>query len=164
MPFKRNGTRWLRKILRGHRAAVDTAANVPWQTLEDLIPYTDLFLVDIKAFDDEKHKEGTGVSNRRILENIQRLGDGRAKVWIRVPVIPGYNDNAGELGQIAGFLSGLPGIRKVELLPFHHLGAGKYDSLGLPYPSRGIKPPGEDVIAHFATLFSQRGLDVVSMV
>ena len=145
---------------RGFHTAVDTAANVPWRTLEQLIPTTDLFLVDLKAFDEEKHRAGTGVSNRRILENIRRLGQGSATVWIRVPVVPGYNDDAAELGKMAAFLADLPAVRKVELLPFHHLGASKYESLGLDYPSRGLKPPGEEAMASFATIFARCGLPV----
>ena len=148
----------------GLHTAVDTAANLPWPTIEELVPYTDLFLVDIKAFDEETHRRSTGAGNERILQNLHLLRAAGAAVWVRVPVIPGYNDNAAELGQIAGFLAGLKGIQRVELLPFHHLGAGKYDSLGLAYPGKGLHVPAEDQMVHFTELFTSKGLDAHSAV
>ncbi len=149
---------------QGLHTTVDTAANLPWPTIEELVPYTDLFLVDIKAFDEETHRRGTGVSNERIVQNIRLLTAASAAVWVRVPVIPGYNDNAGELGRIADFLAGLKGIQRVELLPFHHLGAGKYDSLGIEYPSKGLQLPAEELLVRFTELFTSKGLDAYSVV
>ena len=146
---------------RGYHSAVDTAANVPWSTLEALLPWTSLFLVDLKALGAAKHVEGTGVSNRRILHNLSRLAASGADVWVRIPVIPGFNDDAAELGQIAAFLSGLKGVQKVELLPFHHLGASKYDSLGLDYPSKSLTPPAGDHMQALLQLFAEKGLNVV---
>ena len=144
---------------RGLHTAVDTAAHVPWPALEALLPYTDLFLVDLKAVDDQRHRQGAGVSNRRILENVRRLGDGRADVWIRIPILPGFNDDREEMDRMASFLAGLKSVRKVELLPLHHLGAAKYASLGREYAARAVQTPSAESMARLASAFVQRGLD-----
>lgn len=98
----------LTELLKGCQAAgvhtaVDTAGNVPWESFEQVLPYTDLFLYDIKAMDSDVHKTCTGVGNERILENFTRLADLGANIFVRYPYIPGMNDDQAE--KIAGFLS-----------------------------------------------------------
>ena len=112
----------------GIHTAVDTAGNVPWESFEKILPFTDLFLYDIKAFDAELHRKGTGVSNELILENLKNLS-GRADIIVRIPVIGGYNDNDEEIRQIADFLRQIK-IIKAELLPYHAMGEHKYTALG----------------------------------
>ncbi len=112
----------------GIHTAVDTAGNVPWESFEKILPFTDLFLYDIKAFDAELHRKGTGVSNELILENLKNLS-GRADIIVRIPVIGGYNDNDEEIRQIADFLKQIK-IIKAELLPYHAMGEHKYTALG----------------------------------
>lgn len=124
---------FLREILEkcksaGIHTAVDTAGNVPWKSFEKILPFTDLFLYDIKAFGAELHRKGTGVSNELILENLKNLS-GRADVIVRIPVIGGYNDNDEEIRQIADFLKQIK-IIKAELLPYHAMGEHKYTALG----------------------------------
>ena len=142
----------------GLHTAVDTAGNLPFGWIEEALPYTDLFLFDCKVIDDERHRAVTGVSNRRILENLRNLGDGRVPVWVRVPVIPGVNDTPQEIGAIAEFLADLPGVKQVELLPFHHLGAGKYESLGMEYASQSLKPPSESQMEGLVQILENRNL------
>lgn len=112
----------------GIHTAVDTAGNVPWESFEKILPFTDLFLYDIKAFLPEHHKAGTGVSNKLILENLKRLS-GKTDIIIRIPVIGGYNDNETELKRIAVFLQSVKTI-DIELLPYHSMGEYKYEALG----------------------------------
>lgn len=112
----------------GIHTAVDTAGNVPWKSFEKILPFTDLFLYDIKAFGAELHREGTSVSNELILENLKNLS-GRADIIVRIPVIGGYNDNDEEIRQIADFLKQIK-IIKAELLPYHAMGEHKYTALG----------------------------------
>ena len=124
---------FLREILEkckaaGIHTAVDTAGNVPWESFEKILPFTDLFLYDIKAFGAELHRKGTGVSNELILENLKNLS-GRADIIVRIPVIGGYNDNDEEIRQIADFLKQIK-IIKAELLPYHAMGEHKYTALG----------------------------------
>ncbi|NLS79600.1 MAG: glycyl-radical enzyme activating protein, partial [Chloroflexi bacterium] len=105
-------------------------------------------------------RRGTGVSNRLILDNLARLVQGRAEVWVRIPIIPGYNDDPAELAAIADLLHGLKGLWRIELLPFHHLGAGKYESLGLEYACAGLSIPSPDFMQDAAQSFADRGLPV----
>lgn len=113
----------------GIHTAVDTAGNVPWESFERILPYTDLFLYDVKAVSGELHRNGTGVSNELILENLKKLSR-CADIIVRIPVIGGYNDNREEMKKAAEFLHGL-GIKKVELLPYHAMGENKYDAMGM---------------------------------
>jgi len=110
----------------GVHTAVDTAGNVPWEYFENIIPYTDLFLYDIKAADPQVHKNCTGVTNERILDNFRKLAERGCNILVRIPYIPGCND--GELEGIAAFLSEFPQI-KAELLPYHSMGNSKYHAL-----------------------------------
>ena len=148
----------------GLRTAVDTAGNIPFDWIMEALPYTDLFLFDCKGIDEPRHRAATGVSNQRILENLRKLGDGRARVWVRVPLIPDVNDRPEDIEQIAEFLAHLPGIEQVELLPFHHLGAGKYESLGLEYASQGLKPPTESQMEELVQILENRHLPARRMV
>lgn len=113
--------------------AVDTAGNVPYSFFCDVLPYTDLFLYDMKCMDDARHTAATGVSNRLILENIVKLSRAGAKIWVRIPVIPTVNNTPDNMWQAAEFLKNLDGVEKVELLTFHRLGEGKYESIGRTY-------------------------------
>ena len=110
---------------------MDTAGNVPFTYFERVLPYTDLFLYDIKHMDEEAHKTGTGVSNRLILQNLEKLlGICPEKVIIRIPLIPGFNDDDKSLRAIGGFLGSHPAPRLVEPLPYHKLGEHKSEALG----------------------------------
>ena len=112
----------------GVHTAVDTAGNVPWEYFERILPYTDLFLYDVKCFSEDLHKEGTGASNRLILENLQKLSNKNAEIIVRIPIIPGFNDSEEELGYISSYVNKINPF-KVELLPYHAMGEHKYAAL-----------------------------------
>ena len=112
----------------GISTAVDTAGNVPFGYFEEILPYTDLFLYDIKAVTDTLHIAGTGVSNVQILENLKKLS-GKAEIIVRIPIIGGFNDTEEETEKIAAFLKTIP-HRSAECLPYHKLGEHKYEALG----------------------------------
>lgn len=114
----------------GIHTAVDTAGHIPFESFEKVMPYTDLFLYDIKLLDNEKHITYVGASNIRILENYKRLSQKGATIWIRIPVVPGVNDNETEAQNIRSFLeeNGVPD--KIELLPYHAMGENKYSAIG----------------------------------
>ena len=126
----------------GVHTAVDTAGNVPWESFEQVLPYTDLFLYDIKAMDSDVHKTCTGVGNERILENFTRLADLGANIFVRYPYIPGMNDDQAE--KIAGFLSRWQQI-EAELLPYHKLGNSKYRALEAQNVFEGTVPLKDEV-------------------
>lgn len=113
----------------GIHTAIDTAGNVPWECFEKVLPYTDMFLYDVKAFSEELHKQGTGVSNKLIIENLIHLS-GKCDIIIRIPVIGGFNDDNYEIENIANFLKKIKCIKK-EALPYHSMGEHKYDALGM---------------------------------
>lgn len=112
----------------GIHTAVDTAGNVPWEYFEKTLPYVDLFLYDIKAFDEEIHKKYTGVSNMLILDNLKNLLLHKANVTVRIPIIPTVNDSEKEMKKIRDFLSPFRPI-KTELLPYHKMGEHKYNAI-----------------------------------
>lgn len=127
----------------GIHTAIDTAGNVPRSSFEQILPFTDLFLYDVKLMDCKKHRAHTGVGNEQILANLAWLLHGRKRIWVRVPVIPGINDSMEEMMRIRDFLwqNGYP--ERVELLPYHRMGEGKMAALrravhqfSVPDPSR----------------------------
>jgi len=111
---------------QGISVAIDTAGNVPYFHFEAVLPYVDMFLYDIKCLDDALHRHGTGCGNVRILENLERLRTTGKRILIRVPVIPGFNDDA-EVERIKAYCAerGLP----YELLPYHEIGESKKTAL-----------------------------------
>lgn len=114
----------------GIHTAVDTAGHIPFESFEKILSYTDLFLYDIKIFDSEKHKKYVGVGNQLILENLKKLFEAGAKIWIRIPVIADVNDSVEEMQKIKTFLDGCGKPEKVELLPYHAMGENKYRAIG----------------------------------
>ena len=124
--------------------AIDTAGNVPWSAFERVLPVTDLFLYDIKAFSADLHQRGCLAGNERILENLVALSRASASIIIRIPVIPGYNNSKSEMEALAKYLARISGIQKIELLPFHRLGAAKYAALGIEDRTKGLATLRQD--------------------
>ena len=127
---------------RGINTALESMACAPFETIETILPYLDLYLMDIKHMNQEKHKEFTGRANGLMLENARKVAlYGKTRLVIRVPVIPTFNDSVEEIQAIARFAASLPGVNKIHLLPYHRLGQDKYEGLGRPYLMEGILPP-----------------------
>ncbi len=124
----------------GIHTAVDTAGHVPYERFEQILPYTDLFLYDVKCFDSEKHRQYTGVGNELILANLKRLLKIDKSVWVRIPIITDFNDTKDEMVKLKDFLNSARAPEKIELLPYHAMGEHKYGALGkeaqtFPVPS-----------------------------
>ena len=113
----------------GISTAVDTCGFVSREKLDKVIPYTDVFLYDIKAFDEDVHKRLTGASNAVILHNLRYLDSLGKAIEIRIPYVP--ECNADQLEKIAELLSGLKNIRKIRILPYHSYASHKYMALGM---------------------------------
>ncbi len=143
----------------GLHTAVETAGHVPWQEIEKVLPYTDLFLYDVKHMDPQKHRENTGADNLLILANLERLVGSHREVEVRVPVIPGFNDTEAEIGAVARFLSGL-GVHRINLLPYHRFGEDKYRLPGRRYGFQGRNIPGQEAIHGLKDVAGRAGLDV----
>lgn len=122
---------------------IDTCGHVNFAAFEKIFPYTDEFLYDIKAIDAEVHKKCTGRDNAIILENLIRLDDMGAKIEIRYPFVPGYND--GECEKIGEFLSKLKNITKIKVLAYHSFAGSKYDALGMKNTLPDVKVSHGDV-------------------
>jgi pyruvate formate lyase activating enzyme len=116
------------KELKIH-TALETCGYVSWKVLDQLLPYVDLVLYDIKHWDSEIHKRGTGVSNQIIFENAKRVAEIKP-MKARVPLIPGFNDSEHDIRSIASFIASLPNQIEMDLLAYNPLGEGKYERLG----------------------------------
>ncbi len=112
---------------------VDTTGFASFKTIEDLASYVDLFLYDIKLLDDALHKKYTGVSNKRILENLLKMDSAGYPLRLRIPLIPQFTDSKENLESIALFLKENTRIREVELLPYNSMGESKYERLGMDF-------------------------------
>jgi len=133
---------------RGIDTAVETSGLCNWKTLQAVAPIADQIYFDIKCLDDAKHLEGTGVSNARILENFGRLRREfpEARVTVRTPVIPGFNDMETAIGAIVDFVRSAGGADAYELLPYHGFGEAKYEKLGKHYRLSHLRPPSDDTM------------------
>lgn len=142
----------------GLHTAIETAASLPYGEIEKLLPYLDLILMDIKHMDPVKHKEYTGMSNERILENARTLAASGVELIIRTPVIPGVNDNDADIRAISRFAASLGSVREHHLLPYHRLGSDKYDGLGRRYTLSEIEPPSREKMQHLLSVAEESGL------
>lgn len=144
----------------GFHTAVDTALNVDWEAIEQVVPCTDLFLVDIKHMDPVRHEQATGRDNAAILANLRELDLRGAALAIRVPVIPGFNDRDEDIGAIAETAAALKNVRYLELLPYHKLGEPKRDALGGPAPMRGVPTLSREVFERLVRVAEAKGVKV----
>jgi len=128
----------------GIHTALDTAGHVEFAVMERVLPQADLLLFDCKCMDSAVHRQVTGAGNERVLENLRRLGQGSTPVWVRAPVIPGVNDTEENMLALRAFLADLPAVKRVELLAYHNLGAGKHGNLGGEYAYKEIKAPPKE--------------------
>lgn len=126
---------------RGLHTAVDTSGYAPWPILNETRPLADLFLYDLKLMDDARHIQWTGVSNVEILSNLRRLSEAGHQILVRIPVIPGINDDEANLRAAGEFLVSLPHVPFVELLPYHNIAETKYAGLGRKYALPEIHSP-----------------------
>lgn len=136
----------------GIHTAIDTSGLAAQERLLAITQLADLVLFDIKLVDEERHRAHTGVSNAVILDNLQALGQAHSAIWLRVPVIPGINDDSENLEATAQLASSMPSVRQVSLLPYHRLGSDKLKRLGSEDQLDNIEPPTsshmQDLAAH----------------
>lgn len=129
----------------GYTTAIESAFNVPWENVEKVLPHVDTVIHDIKHIEPEEHKNWTGVRNDRILENLKKAYETYPeKMFVaRTPLIPGVNDSEEVIDKILAFILPHKNVVNYELMPYHRLGLGKYDSIGKEYEMSEIKPPDE---------------------
>lgn len=142
-----------------HRA-VDTSGYSDKVTLRAVAQRTELFLFDLKLIDSNRHKQLTGVSSKTILDNLTFLYDLGANITIRIPLIPGINDDHENLNQICALLAALPRIREVHILPYHDFQKSKYTKFGMPYNVDNLVTPDPDRLSLLLKQFKDRDFQV----
>jgi len=145
---------------RSIHTVVDTSGHTERAALLAAAEWTNLFLYDIKIFDNERHRREIGVPVDTILENLRALDDAGAAIWVRMPVIPGINDDVANLDALAGFVAALRKTRRIHLLPYHRNGSDKATRLGKRSDGGHFQPPSKAALESTADLLRTHGLDV----
>ena len=138
----------------GVSTCVDTAGGPftrtdPWfGTFRKLMAVTDLVLLDIKHMNPSAHRILTGATNENVLDFARFLSATDKPMWIRHVLVPGVNSDDKSLDCLATFVKGLRTVQKVEILPYHTMGVGKWKALNLPFALEGVEPPSEELLEH----------------
>jgi len=145
---------------QGIHTTVDTSGHVSLEGFKIINPLVNLFLYDLKLIDETKHKQYTSVSNQTILDNLQMLSSTKAHIIVRIPLIPGVNDDDENIELSASFLAGLPYLDGVELMPYHEIGLAKYQALGLKYKLENTQPATKQRIEEIENILIRYHLPV----
>ncbi|MDR2196353.1 MAG: glycyl-radical enzyme activating protein [Coriobacteriales bacterium] len=139
--------------------AVDTSGFVPWAHIEKVLDRTDLFLLDIKSLNPELHLRVVGVPNELILENARKLSQASARIWVRIPIIPQFNDSDDSCIATADFIASLgEAVELVQLLPYHNMGTYKYERIFWRKPIFEAPVPKDERMAEILALFVSRNI------
>jgi pyruvate formate lyase activating enzyme len=144
----------------GIHTAVDTCGYAPWSVLDAIRDDVDLFLYDLKLMDDQQHRRLTGVSNRTILQNLRRLSEGGAAIVLRLPVIPGINDDPDNVRALAAFAAALPHLQGIDLLPYHPTAVDKYARMNRAYGLQATRPPDAEQLAEIGRALQHTGIPI----
>jgi len=144
----------------GLHTAVDTCGFAAPEYLNKIIDQVDLFLYDLKLMDDERHKKYTGQSSAIILENLARLAQKQKRIIIRLPLVPGVNDDEVNLSETAEFLRSLKTVTEISLLPFHRMGKEKYKGLQKQNASEYLNPPSREKLEKIKSGLESLGFSV----
>lgn len=146
---------------RGISINIDTCGNVDFSRMEEILPYVNVFLYDLKVMDEDEHKKYTGVSNRLILENLVKLSEKGAKIWIRMPIIGGVNDSLENINKTVEYLKDNKiHPEHIHLLPYHNTGSGKYSRLGRKYEDC-FYVPEKSLLEEYKRIFESSGFSNV---
>ena len=153
------------KKLKNENISVDieTAGNIKWENFEAVLPFTYEFLFDIKCIDENLHKLGTGSSNKLILENFDKLYRVQKNIIVRIPVIPGFNNEENHIKDIALFLKNYPSIKYAEFMPFHATASHKYIEMNLKNEFAEYKSidSGSELIKTYKKIFESCNVNIV---
>jgi len=145
----------------GIHTALDTNGFLGDRLSDAELETIDLVLLDLKAWDPERHRRLTGKDNGPTLEFARRLASRRRPIWVRFVLVPGLTDDPEEVVAIARFAAGLGNVERVDVLPFHQLGRFKWKQLGLDYTLDAVQPPSPEAIERACTAFRAEGLKAV---
>jgi len=144
----------------GWHTAIETTGYASEEVIDKVIPWVDLVLLDIKTLNNEKHKKYVHVSNEIVVRNAEKISNMGVELIIRVPVIPEFNCDEKSIYDIAKFAKSLNGVKQLDLLPYHKLGANKYENLGRDYTmGQGIKTPDENIVNKFKKIVEEFDLE-----
>ena len=138
--------------------ALDTNGSLGDRLTDEDLENIDLVLLDIKAWDSKRHIQLTGVDVCPVLNFAQRLASRNKRMWIRFVLVPGLTDNRYEIARIADFAAGLGNVDRVDVLPFHQMGAFKWRQLGMDYSLEGLNPPSAETVERVCSQFREVGL------
>jgi len=155
----------------GIHTAIETAGNVSWEKLSDLLTLTDMVMMDLKHMDSDKHKWAVGAPNELLKANARRIAETDKPTIFRTPVVPTVNATVEEIGAIAAFVRELQEHRAtlygeaaapitLELLPFHRMAGDKYNSMGLTYRAKDLEPPTKETMVALAESAAAYGITV----
>jgi pyruvate formate lyase activating enzyme len=144
----------------GIRTAVDTTCYATPQIVERIAPAADLFLCDIKHMDCEQHEQYTGVGNRQILENLSRLARMDKETIIRIPIIPGFNDDRANIEETGRFVQALKTVCRVDILPYNRGGLEKAVRLTSAVDLMQAETPGDGTMDGIAAILRGYGFEV----
>ncbi|MGW2380073.1 pyruvate formate-lyase-activating protein [Streptomyces sp. NPDC001658] len=142
----------------GLHTALDTSGFLGARASDDLLADTDLVLLDIKSFDVRTYRKLTGGELSPTLNFATRLDRLGVPVWIRYVLVPGWTDDPRAVDGLGAFLAELGNVDRVDVLPFHKLGAHKYDALGIPFPLRDTPVPAPELTDRVREQFREHGL------
>jgi pyruvate formate lyase activating enzyme len=142
----------------GIHTALDTQGYLGDRLTDRDLEVIDLVLLDLKAWDPERHRRLTGMDNAPTHEFARRLAARRLPVWVRFVLVPGLTDDPQEIASIARFAADLGNVERVDVLPFHQLGKYKWHKLGLEYELENVKPPGIEAAERACEAFRSVGL------
>lgn len=143
---------------RGLHTALDTSGFLGRRADDDLLDNTDLVLLDIKAGTEEMHRRITGRALAPTLEFALRLAERMQPVWVRYVLVPGYTDLAEEVDRVAEFSATLGNVERIDVLPFHKLGAAKYEALGIRFPLADSSVPSSESVERVRARFASHQL------
>lgn len=141
--------------------AIETSGYTNWINFLKIIKYTDLIYIDIKHMNPVKHKLFTGVSNTKILANIEKISKLGKSFIIRIPVISSYNDSDNNIIETCRFSKSLNNLRGIELLPYHKLGKYKYEYLGMDYLLGNVNVPSNKKMKYITKLVKSQGIKCI---
>ncbi|MEU1290016.1 pyruvate formate-lyase-activating protein [Kitasatospora sp. NPDC005856] len=145
----------------GLHTALDTSGYLGARATDALLADTDLVLLDVKSWDRALYRRVTGRALAPTLEFARRLADLGSEVWVRFVLVPGLTDPAANVEGVAAFAASLGNVTRVDVLPFHRLGARKWRALGLDFPLADTAPPSPEQIAEARAIFAAHGLNAV---
>jgi len=142
----------------GIHTALDTNGFLGERLSDDELDRIDLVLLDLKTWDNERHRRLTGMDVGPTHAFARRLAERKRPMWVRYVLVPGLTDDPDDIAKTAGFAAGLGNVQRVDVLPFHQMGQFKWKALGIPYELESTPTPSADLVERTVTQFRAAGL------